>query len=160
MSVIAWDGKVLAADKRALSGTLIRTTTKIFASERALMAYAGDSDAGEEIMAWFTSGRKPEHFPSSQRDKDTWAGFLVVFNTGDIWKYERTPYPIKFPPQQFAIGSGRDFAMAAMYCGKSAPEAVEVACVFDSGCGNGVDVLTHSETAGCAKGQTFSGTPR
>lgn len=144
MSVIAWDGKCLAADKRATLGTLIRTTTKIFHLVYALAAYAGDADAGEEVFAWFKDGADPSKFPASQRDKDTWAGLLIVWPDGGLWKYERTPYPLKFPPQQFAIGSGRDFALDAMHCGKTAAEAVEVACVFDSGCGNGMDVLTHN----------------
>lgn len=144
MSVIAWDGERLAADKRACIGSLVRTTTKAFHVGDALAAYAGDADAGEEVLAWFREGRDPAKFPASQRDKDSWAGLLVVWEDGSLWKYERTPYPVKYPPQQFAIGSGRDFALAAMHLGKTAAEAVEVACVFDSGCGNGVDVLTHN----------------
>lgn len=142
VSVIAWDGTTLAADKRASIGTLIRTTTKIFNLGDALAAYAGDADAGEEVLAWFKDGHDPAKFPAAQRDKESLVGLLIVWPDGSLWKYERTPYPIKFPPQQFAIGSGRDFALAAMHCGKTAREAVEVACVFDSGCGNGIDVAT------------------
>jgi len=145
MTVIAWDGVRLAADKRSTLGTLIRTTTKVFRVGEALAAYAGDADAGEEVLAWFRDGCDVGKFPASQRDKDNWAGLLVVWQDGTIWKFERTPYPVKFPPQQFAIGSGRDFALAAMHLGKTAPEAVDVACFFDSGCGNGVDFLTHSD---------------
>jgi ATP-dependent protease HslVU (ClpYQ) peptidase subunit len=148
MSVIAWDGTMLAADRRAVMGTLIRTTTKIFRVGDALAAYAGDADAGEEVLAWFVAGHDAAKFPTAQRDKDNWAGLLVVWPDGWLWKYERTPHPLKFPPQQFAIGSGRDFALAAMHCGKTAPEAVEVACIFDSGCGNGVDVLIHGGGSG------------
>lgn len=144
MSVIAWDGLRLAADKRVSLGTLIRTGTKVFRVGEALVAYAGDADAGEEMMAWFEGGRDPDKFPSFQRNNDTWGGLLVVWGDGSLWKYERTPHPIRFPPQTFAIGSGRDFALAAMHLGKSAPEAVEIACLFDSGCGNGVDVFVHN----------------
>lgn len=143
MSVIAWDGFRLAADKRILMGNMIRTTTKIFRDGNALVGYSGGADAGEEILAWFRRGRDPATFPESQRNKDDWAGLLVVFDDGIIWKFERTPYPVKFPPQLFAIGSGSDFALAAMHCGKDAAQAVEIACLFDSSCGNGVDVLTH-----------------
>lgn len=146
MSVIAWDGKSLAADKRAQLGGLFRTTTKVFRVDAlSLAAYAGDADAGEEVLAWFRAGANPAQFPATQRDREGCAGLLIVWADGCIWKYERTPHAVKFPPQQFAIGSGRDFALAAMHLGKTAPEAVEVACVFDSGCGNGVDVLVHTE---------------
>ena len=143
MSVIAWDGKSLAADKRASLGTLIATITKIFKVENILVAYSGDACIGEEMLAWFKDGRDATKFPPLQRDKDDWAGLLVVWDDGSIWKYERSPYPLKFPPQLFAMGSGRDFALAAMHLGKTASEAVSVASVFDSGCGNGIDVLTH-----------------
>lgn len=149
MTVIAWDGKSLAADKRALTGGgLIRTTTKIFSVLHglALAGYAGDADAGEEVLAWFADGAQPEKFPASQRDRDNWSGLLVVWNDGRIWKFERGPYPIKFAPQHFAVGSGRDFALMAMHLGKSAREAVELASIFDSGCGNGVDELAHAPT--------------
>ena len=144
MSVIAWDGATLAADKRASLGGLYRTTTKVFRLGIALAAYAGDADAGEEVLAWFKDGHDPAKFPAAQRDRDGYAGLLIVWPDKTLWKFERTPHPIKYVPQQFAIGSGRDFALAAMYLGKTAAEAVEVACAFDSGCGNGVDVLTHN----------------
>lgn len=146
MSVIAWDGATLAADKRACLGSLIRTTRKISRVKNndigeALVGYAGDADAGEEILAWFASGYNPDKFPSSQRNPDGWSGLLVVWPTRHIWKFERTPYPIRFPPQHFAIGSGRDFALAAMHLGCDAVKAVKIACELDSGCGNGVDTL-------------------
>jgi len=108
-----------------------------------LFGYSGDQSAGEEIFAWFKEGRNADKFPASQRSRDDYASLLVVWDDGDLWKYERTPFPLKYPPQQFAIGSGCDFALAAMYCGKTAAEAVEVACQFNNWCGNGVDVLMH-----------------
>ena len=143
--MIAWDGKTLAADKRATNGTLIRTTTKAFHLGDSLAAYSGNVDFGEEVLAWFKDGHDPAKFPPSQRDKDDWCGLLIVWPDGSLRRYERTPYPIKYPPQQFAIGCGRDFALAAMHLGKTAAEAVAVACVFDSACGNGVDVLSFEE---------------
>lgn len=143
MSVIAWDGKTMAADKRVTIGTLIRTTTKIFKVDKALVGYAGDTDVCGELLAWFSSGADPEKYPTWIRDKDIWGNLMVVWPDGDVWKFERSGHPIKFPPQQFAIGCGRDYALAAMHLGKTAAEAVEVACTLDSGCGNGVDVLEH-----------------
>lgn len=148
MSVIAWDGTTLAGDRRATIGGLIRTINKIFRvtnphdGQVVLAAYAGEADCGEAMLHWFAAGADPSRFPESQKDKEMWAGLLIVWPDGELWKFERTPFPIKFPPQQFAIGSGRDFALAAMHLGKTAQEAVEVAIHFDSGCGNGVDVLT------------------
>lgn len=144
MTVIAWDGKTLAADKRACIGSMIRTTTKIFKVRDCLVGYSGDATFGEQVLAWFMDGENPKEFPAQNRDKDDWAGLLVIRADGAIHKYERTPHPIKFEDEKFAFGSGRDFALAAMYCGKTAKEAVELTIELDNGCGNGVDTLTHN----------------
>lgn len=145
MTVIAWDGKTLAADRRASLGNMHRTIHKLHRIGDCLCGSAGDSDMAQELLAWFRSGAEPKEFPPSQRDKDNWVGLLVVRPDGDLWRYERTPFPVVFPQQQFAIGSGRDFALAAMWCGKSAAEAVDIACRFDASCGNGVDTLSFVE---------------
>lgn len=142
MSVIAWDGKSLASDKRALSSGMIRVTTKISRTGSMLVGYVGAADVGEEMRAWHADGAVPGDFPSSARDKDGPATLVVVREDGSIWLYERGPYPIRHDAgQQFAAGSGRDFALMAMHLGKTAEEAVELASMFESGCGNGVDVL-------------------
>lgn len=142
MSVIAWDGHTLAADKRACLGTLIRTTTKIFRIGDSLAGYAGSADQGEEMLAWLRNGAEIDRFPASQRDEDGWASVIVVSPGGKILKYERTPHPLQFEDLHFALGCGRDFALAAMYLGCDARRAVEVTCALDNGCGNGVDTLT------------------
>jgi ATP-dependent protease HslVU (ClpYQ) peptidase subunit len=43
---------------------------------------------------------------------------------------------------QTAIGTGRDYALAAMHCGSTAAEAVAIAALFDPGTGGGVDTVT------------------
>jgi 20S proteasome alpha/beta subunit len=146
MTVIAWDGKTLAADKRAtFGGNLVLTTTKIFVVNDSLVAYAGNADFGAQMVAWLRDDGRPETFPESQRDKDDWAGLLVLRAGQPIKRYERTPYPICFEDRCVAIGSGRDFAMAAMYLGCDARRAVEVTCALDSNCGNGIDTLTFAD---------------
>lgn len=147
MSVVAWDGETLAADRRVCFGNLYRTTTKVFKFDSVLAAYVGDSSIGEEVLAWFRNGGDVKDFPSAQRDKDGGTELLIVWPNKVIWTYGRTPHPVKLHPQKFANGSGRDFALAAMHCGKTATEAVEIACLFDIACGNGIDALRHGEEA-------------
>lgn len=142
MTIIAWDGKTLAADKLASYGSMARTTTKIFRIRDCLVGYSGDQTFGEQMLAWFKRGENPDDFPASQRDKDDWISLLVIRPGGAIHIYERTPYPLSFEDIQYAIGSGREFAIAAMYCGKSAVDAVLIASMLDTGCGQGVDELT------------------
>lgn len=141
MTVIAWDGKTLAADKRAVWATTILTTTKIHRVRGCLVGFAGDSTFGREMLEWFRNGEDPANFPASQRDKEDWCGLLVIRPDGAIDRYERTPYAIRFEDERIAIGAGREFALAAMYLGHGARRAVEVACALDNS-GNGIDCLT------------------
>ena len=68
MTVIAWDGKTLAADRRACLGNTHRTIHKLHRMTDCLCASAGESDAAQELIAWFEAGRDPAAFPPSQRD--------------------------------------------------------------------------------------------
>jgi 20S proteasome alpha/beta subunit len=142
MTCIAWDGKTLAADKRQSRGTLITTTSKIFRVGDALIGLSGESALNAQMLAWFRDGEKVDAFPAAQRDKEDWSAIIVVRADGTLHTYERSPYPSVIEDRRFAIGCGRDFALMAMHLGKSAREAVELTAMFDSGCGNGVDVLT------------------
>lgn len=144
MTVIAWDGRTLAADKRASLGTLIRTTTKIFRFGGALLSYCGETGMGEELVAWFKAGAVPKDYPERQSADD--ASTLLVIDASGIRTYERSPFPARIEDRTFAIGSGRDFALAAMHLGKTAAEAVAVAIALDSGCGNGIDTLQLTTT--------------
>ena len=143
MTIIAWDGHTLAADKRCCFGTLIHTVTKIYRVRGHLVAGAGDFDRIQEMVAWFAAGADPDKLPPFQRDNNDFVGVVVIQPDKTILKYERGPYPFKIESPFYATGSGRDYAMAAMHLGKNAREAVEVAIALDSGCGNGVDTMTY-----------------
>lgn len=141
MTCIAWDGKTLAADKRVTFQGLARTVTKIFRVGDAVVGISGNGCEGMDMIQWFLRGSLREEFPASQSDEKTWVSALHVARDGQVDLYERFPTPMRIEDPIFAIGSGRDFALAAMHLGKSAREAVEIACLFQSDCGNGVDVL-------------------
>ena len=141
MTVIAWDGKTLAADKRAtLAGYGGGTVTKIHRINGALCAFSGSLDTGLEMLEWFRSGADPAKYPKRQAD-DNDATFIVITPDRAVMVYERSPHPLKFEEGVKATGSGRDYALAAMYLGYPARTAVEVACALDVNCGNGVDTL-------------------
>lgn len=141
MTVIAWDGTTLAADKRAVNNGLPRTVTKIFRLKNGdLFGACGDLSYCLQMLQWAQDGMRADTFPKEQRDKDDWQTCVVIIK-GVLHLFERTPYPLVFEDNIYACGSGRDFATAAMHLGKSAREAVEVACLFDTGCGNGIDEL-------------------
>ena len=139
MTVIAWDGKTLAGDKRAVYGTYKGgVVTKIHRWEGGLCAIAGDMEQGVQLVSWLKEGAEPDEFPDlGEREGD----FLVIHNDGRIAYYQRSAEPLFFEDPIHALGSGKDYALAAMHLGKSAKEAVEFACELDAYCGNGVDTL-------------------
>lgn len=141
MTVIAWDGSHMAGDKRTNFGGLHATTTKVQRINGCLVGCAGNTAQIAEMHHWFAQGAKREDFPAMQRDVKECVTMMVVEPSGRILQYENTPDPIVIENRFWAIGSGRDFAMAAMFLGQGASHAAEVACALDLGCGNGVDVL-------------------
>ena len=148
MTVICWDGTSLAADKLATYGNISCTITKIFRIKGSLIGFAGSVAFGEQMLAWIEGGENPSDFPAGQRDKDDWAELLIIRPDKKIQAYSRTAYPITYEDTQFAIGSGGDLALAAMYCGKNAAEAVLVASALSAHCGNGVDTLEYDKCLG------------
>lgn len=145
MTVIAWDGKTLAADKRSTYGGMICTVTKIQKVNGLLVGGAGEASFIGAMFEWIKGGRVTAEFPTAQASKDDWQTVLVIELDGSNSLYERTPHPIRYEQSHIAIGSGREYARAALHLGCNAQEAVAVAVALDSGCGNGIDALTLGE---------------
>jgi ATP-dependent protease HslVU (ClpYQ) peptidase subunit len=140
MTVIAWDGTSLCADKRC--GTdLIRSVVKIRRTKSgALIGAAGPSTACVMLMDWYEAGADPSTWPESQK-VDTYCCMIVVGKDRIVRVYFNNPVSIKFEEGQHAIGSGRDYAMMAMHLGLSSFEAVKATMLFDAACGNGITEL-------------------
>jgi ATP-dependent protease HslVU (ClpYQ) peptidase subunit len=141
MTVIAWDGRTLAADKQSTAGSMRRTATKIHRVTDGLVALSGDASHAHAVLAWFQGVRDPREFPLGAHP-DT-VGHVIYFTQDGVFLYDGmgTGHREKIEDSFIAFGSGRDYAMAAMHLGCDARRAVEVACEFDVYCGMGVDVL-------------------
>jgi ATP-dependent protease HslVU (ClpYQ) peptidase subunit len=140
MTVIAWDGRTLAADKRMSSCGMARTITKIRKFGVALLGMTGNLDHAQELMHWFCEhNAEPQYFPESARKDE--ATLIVITKEFGIETYCSSPHPIRLEAKKAAFGSGRDYAEAAMYFDHTAYEAVLCAMNFETGCGNGIDCL-------------------
>lgn len=146
MTVIVWDGKTLAADKRCSYGGMNCTVTKITRIGALLVGGSGDVPYIQAMFDWVRRGRSVDDFPADQRTKDDWQPIIVVEPDGRAMMYERTPYPVRYDDIQMVIGSGREYARAALYMGATAAEAVAVASALDVNCGNGIDTLRIENT--------------
>lgn len=152
MTTVAFDGQTMAADTLAVDnwGLKEKTLEKIWANKYLLIGGAGESG---QIQTWLAGLDQLEtdlddlieagYKPYAKESNDP-ALLVVCRMTGRIYRHVggrflRSHYP------QFAIGSGRDFALAAMHLGKSAREAVEVAMTFDNNTGGDVIEIGVSE---------------
>lgn len=148
MTVIAWDGRTLAADKMTSFGGLHATTTKVHRlADGRLFAGCGATALIQEMRVWVERGADPATFPAAQRVSADSCSILVVELDGTLLQYETTAYPLRIENRQWALGSGRDFAAMAMRLGKSAAEAVILTAEFCNDCGNGVDWATPGVTS-------------
>ena len=140
MTVIAWDGRTLAADKRGTVAGMGYTVTKLHRVRYGLIAFSGGGSHAAELLHWFQGERDPATYP--RRDDDSGAGTVHIDLSGRVFMYAAaSPFPELVESPFFARGAGRDYAMAAMHLGCDARRAVEVACEFDVTCGNGIDAL-------------------
>jgi 20S proteasome alpha/beta subunit len=145
MTVIAWDGLTLAADKMVYYETSKAVTTKIYKfpvdEGHILVGWSGDCANGQEMLNWVKEGRIPEKFPICQKEAKSGA-LMVIEADGAIKCYFTGPFALKLEDSFHAIGSGDEFAMAALYLGYSAEVAVKTASALCPSCGNGIDTLT------------------
>lgn len=140
MTVIAWDGKTLAADKASTAVGYATTVTKVHKVPGGLVGLSGDCDAACELLEWFRRGRDPATYPACQKtDNLAYAVFVDVELR--VWSYGKGVVPMLIEDKQHACGAGRDYALAAMHLGFDARKAVEVACALDAFCGNGIDTV-------------------
>lgn len=157
MTVVVWDGSVLAADRRVTSQSGISECRKIRKIGGVLVGTSGLAMLSHAMFSWVMDGFKP---PSPIRGPATRSGMLLIFPTGEIVRLIEKGQ-LRLIEATFAgTGCGYPFALGALYAGKTAREAVLIACQCDEDCGNGVDTLDFDspddELYRCASRLTFS----
>jgi hypothetical protein len=139
---LAWDGRTLAADRLSCHANLKQSGRKIHDCGDFVYAQCGAVYETNAIRRWLAAGAPTDARPTLDGEgswgivvrKET-AGKLVYLVQGK--QPELCPVREKF----VADGSGRDFALAAMYLGKTAREAIVVAAHFDVYTGGGADAV-------------------
>jgi hypothetical protein len=142
MTIIAYRDGVLAADTAAHNGaTRICGVTKIARREDGVLAGAsGGPDFMGEFLRW-VRGEKSER-PTPIKDSDGTDMGALFFPDGRIEIYESNGM-FEITPGYYAMGSGRDQALGAMFLGAGAVQAVRAAIAHDAYCGGEITVLRH-----------------
>ncbi len=138
MTTIAWDGRVMAADRMSEFCGMRMAVTKIHRlGDGRLWGAAGNEATSILMRHWLEHGGER---PPEQADRDRSVHGLEVRLDGSLWLH--TPEG-SFPVEDAfaAVGSGTPYAMAAMHLGQDATAAVAVAMRFDPRSGMGVDAL-------------------
>jgi len=151
MTTIAFDGRYLAADTLVVDAYGLKTlTTKIFTTPEYAVGVSGT------VSGLFTVKKlsyvKPCEFLEDKEDfeavplqtfiqtgipSDLEISVIVVCKkTKRIWTKTGAVYTLHKPYPFYSLGSGRDFALAAMRLGKTAIESVLIASEFIEGTNN------------------------
>lgn len=144
MSVIAWDGYVLAADRQGTSNGLIARMPKIYRHEDDIIAFCGDHEEGKILLDWYRNGGIKADWPQFQTRDDY--NNMVVLSKGEIYEFQAHGRILLVPGKIAAWGEGRMLAMGAMLNGASAIDAVKIACEHNIYCGIGVDAYASNST--------------
>lgn len=147
MTTIAWDGRMLAADRCRVSTTgMKQSVVKVIDAGEYVFAVCGDLVDKPTVARWLIAGAKWEERP--ELDRDVCAGIAVRKKDAAVFLVEgKRPTLNELPPGPTAVGSGSPYAVAAMACGKNAREAVEIATMFDESTGLGVNFVEFGEAS-------------
>jgi ATP-dependent protease HslVU (ClpYQ) peptidase subunit len=138
MTTVAYDGESMSADTQATSGNRSFKSQKMFSlDDGSVVGFSGPCGLNVQLLNWFNTGMIPEEYPEDCKGKtEPYCFALHVRPDKSIWQYDSGPYPYLIMDKQAAIGSGADFAIAAMACGKDSSEAVKIAALFDTSTNN------------------------
>lgn len=151
MTTVVFRDGVMASDTRGTHGDAgIMKCNKLFrvmvkATPRAkprehILGICGDVYAAMCFVNWYGSGKpRPEIFDNMHESEE----FGVMIWTGrKLLEVNRLCAFVEVEEKFHAIGSGAAYALGAMACGKSASEAVRIACRYDGY--SGLPVVTMS----------------
>lgn len=145
MTTIAWDGKMLAADRQINAGGVARCTkTKIAKNKKGdLCGASGITSVTSAFLRWFLAGEKGP--APALKDGTDECEALIIRTNGAIIMYDSAGWH-EVDPGFITSGSGWELALGALLAGKNAVEAVKIASMVDTKTSSEVDVLWLGKT--------------
>ena len=140
MSVVAVRNGIIAADSLGLWGRVEHRCQKLYRHGDVVIGAAGNSADEATFRDWYFAGADRSALPTfvNREGRNPPVDFTaIVAEPGKftMWDEWFVPEPMSEDNDFWAIGGGAIAAMAAMYMGATAIEAVEAACSFVNGCG-------------------------
>lgn len=138
MTTIVYRDGVLASDSLATIGeTKVHGRyQKIRRIGDYLVGTAGSVADGQTFVNWLKHGSEEDPPPNGSYSA------LIIDPRGRVREIENgSVLPVPRGAKFFAIGSGAPYALAAMYAGATAAEAVKIAAKIDTSTGLPVKVL-------------------
>ena len=138
----------IAADSMVSGDDSFYLVEKLRRGQTSIYGGCGDWD---KLLKFYNSLES-----GADLDSDTDVTVLELRSDG-IWIYESTIIPAKIKNDFWAIGTGANFAIAAMHLGLTPAEAVKLACLYDTSSHEPIDVMSLS---GRKRGSTKKGIGR
>ena len=107
----------------------------MFNVDKVLIGFSGNADAWGKYVTWFYDNPF-ENKPPKAKDIE----FLMITSKHQIYWGSNMNNWMLLPQDHWAIGSGCQFAIAAMDTGKSPKEAIKIASKYDLHTGMGCRV--------------------
>lgn len=138
MTTIAYRDGVMAADTQCSSGNRKFRISKIKRLKcGGLLGGSGSLAAMLKIQRWAEAGFSADDAPEFGDDGGDFEA-LIVRGDGTVYLLDDEMELMPVTDELIAVGSGGPYAVAAMHCGLTPAEAVDVAAHYDPGTGGPV----------------------
>lgn len=166
MTCVAFDGVTVAAESLSVgSYGFMGRATKIWNLPRTgvyhanIVGGAGDYGRVTQLVRYLQAN---PHVTVDTLDVSALSGFnpndvgimwvrqLRPDSPPEIWALDGSVMTLRPLRPFYAIGSGCDFATTAMYLGRSAEQAVRIACEFINNCGGEIQTISLKDAWACS----------
>lgn len=139
MTTIAANRECMAADHKVTDGDTSYRAAKIWKRGSAIVGAAGSNSAINKFRKWIDRGYKGRLPEFLEEEAAEFAA--IVLNPDGLFVFDSSCVPDRIIDPFYAIGTGKQAALAAMHMGAGPQKAVEIACEVDNSTGPPVVVL-------------------
>jgi ATP-dependent protease HslVU (ClpYQ) peptidase subunit len=133
----------IVCDSQVTHGNTLYRADKVEVVRGALVGVAGGNEQTGQFLRWFKDGAKASKTPVITDPEFD----VIVLDRSGLRIYTSSFEPDRITDPYYAIGTGSYAALAAMLCGKTPEEAVEIACRVDNNSGPPVQTFLLANAA-------------